>query len=105
MNEQRKHPRLECYLDVMCDGRIKATVSKDISLYGMFIKTDPSLFKKGDEFYITITLPTRPAPIDIKSRVVRITGDGIGLEFVKLNTFDLENLKDCIDFFQDILPA
>ncbi len=105
MKEQRKHPRLSCFLDVMCDRRIKGTVSKDISLYGMFIKTDPSLFKKGEEFYITINLPTRPAPIEIRSKVVRIAGDGVGVEFVNLNTFDLENLKECMNFLKDMLPT
>jgi hypothetical protein len=71
----------------------------------MFIKTNPSLFKKGEEFYITIDAPTRPVPIEIKSRVVRIANEGIGVEFIGLTTFDLENLTECVNFFQDMLPT
>jgi hypothetical protein len=105
MEEQRQYPRLSCYLDIICDGRIKGTVSKDISLYGMFIKTDPSLFKKEEEFYITINLPTRPLPIEIKSKVMRIADDGVGVKFVDMTTFDLENLKECINFFKDVIQT
>jgi hypothetical protein len=105
MQEQREYPRLSCYLDIICDGRIKGTISKDISLYGMFIKTDPSLFKKEEEFYITINLPTRPVPIEIKSKVMRIADDGVGVKFVDMSAFDLENLKECINFFKDIIQT
>lgn len=105
MQEQRQYPRLSCYLDIICDGRIKGTISKDISLHGMFLKADPSLFKKEEEFYITINIPTRPVPIEIKSKVMRIADDGVGVEFVDLTAFDLENLKECINFFKDLLPT
>lgn len=105
MKEQRKHPRYSCHLDVICNNRVKGTISKDISLHGMFIKTNPALFKKGDEFYITIDTPTRPVPIEIKSKVVRIADEGVGVEFVDLTTFDLENLTECINFIKDTLPT
>lgn len=105
MKNQREHPRYSCDLNVICGNRVKGTVSKDISLHGMFIKTNPSLFKKGDEFYMIIDVPTRPLPIEIKSRVVRIAGEGVGVKFVGLSTFDLENLTECINFFKDMLPT
>jgi hypothetical protein len=89
----------------MCDNRVKRAISKDISLHGMFIKTNPALFKKEDELYITIDAPTRPVPIEIKSKVVRIADEGVGIEFVGLTTFDLENLTECINFFKDMLPT
>ena len=71
----------------------------------MFIKTNPTLFKKGDEVYIMIDAPTRPIPIEIKSKVVRIADEGVGVEFIGLTTFDMENLTECINFIKDTLPT
>ena len=105
MQEQRAHPRYSCHLDVICDKEVTGTISKDISLRGMFIMANPALFKKGDELYITIDIPTRPVPIEIKSRVARIADEGVGIEFIGLTTFDLENLTECLNFFKDMLPT
>ena len=105
MKERRKQPRYSCHLEVICDNGVQGTISKDISLHGMFIKTNPVLFKKGDEFFITIDTPTRPVPIEIKIKVVRIADEGVGVEFVGLTTFDLENLTECINFIKDTMPT
>ncbi|MFH1075656.1 MAG: PilZ domain-containing protein [Pseudomonadota bacterium] len=104
MNDRRRNPRYECYLAVMCDQCVPGTISKDISLNGMFIQIDPVLYKQGDELTLTLNIPTRPTPFDVKCRVTRLTGDGIGVEFIHLTAFDQEILNDCLDFFKDVLP-
>lgn len=64
------------------DGSACQGVSKDISLGGMFIRTD-DLFFVGDKVVMTIPFSRSKKYIKVPAIIVRRTDNGIGVEFVK----------------------
>ena len=83
--ERRDAPRTPSRLEVEvwgCSGENEIT---DLSVTGAFIYTEaPSKFKPDDEVDLVLKFPTEDEAMLVKGRVRRITGRGVGIEFVKL---------------------
>ena len=85
-SDNRKTPRIDFRLPVMIKGYKGTKKVMDFSLTGLFIQVeDSSLFREEDIVRIIIKLPHEKRPMEIKAKVVRVAGDGIGIEFMDLS--------------------
>ena len=105
--KERKNARIDFYLPVTIKGHQGLKKIKDFSLGGLFIfieMQDTSRFKKGDEINLIMELPHEKNPIEPKARVARVTGKGIGVEFVDLSPNDAMALEYCFNVFKHTVP-
>jgi len=84
-DERRDAPRAPSRLEVEVWGCSGETEITDLSVTGAFIYTETSSqFKPDDEVDIVLKFPTEDEAMLVKGRVKRITGRGVGIEFMKL---------------------
>lgn len=103
--DKRKSPRIDFYLQVMIKGHEGLGKIRDFSLSGLFIQVQrPSWFKEGSEVEVVMKLPHENEPIRVKARVVRVTTQGIGVEFVDLPPLDAMALEYCFHVFKGTIP-
>ncbi len=57
-------------------------ISQDISAGGMFIQT-PDAFSVGQSIILSIPLANKQKKIKVPAQIVRVTPEGIGVEFLK----------------------
>jgi hypothetical protein len=78
---------------------------RDFSLRGLFIQTEnPSDFKIGDEIFLIMKLPPEKKAIEVEARVVRVSKNGIGVEFVDLSAKDAISMEHCFHIFKHTVP-
>ena len=83
--ERRDAPRAPSRLEVEVWGNSGDGEITDLSVTGAFIYTDTaSQFKPEDEVDLVLKFPTEDEAMLVKGRVKRVTGRGVGIEFVKL---------------------
>jgi hypothetical protein len=86
-DERRQHPRLPVSLPVHVTwaGGDLDIHTGDISDGGAYLQCDPArLPELGDEIEVQAIKPLgdgEPAPV-VKARIVRVTGDGVGVKFL-----------------------
>ena len=87
---RRRHPRKKVRMSInySCDGMAGEDRVRDISVGGIFIETTEE-FYVGQVITISIPFTYLDRKIKIKGRVVRVSPDGIGIEFDR-NFFDIE---------------
>ncbi len=86
-DERRDAPRAPSRLEVEVWGSSGENEITDLSVTGAFIYTDTSSqFKPDDEVDIVLKFPTEDEAMLVKGRVKRITGRGVGIEFLKLTS-------------------
>ncbi len=88
--KKRYHPRKSFRLYVtMSHGHITGKhLSRDISLGGIFVETTEKL-TPGQEVKLSIPFTNQDCHFRITGKVVRITEDGVGVEF-DIYAFDVE---------------
>ena len=83
--ERRDAPRAPSRLEVEVWGNSGDGEITDLSVTGAFIYTDTaSQFKPEDEVDLVLKFPTEDEAMLVKGRVKRVTGRGVGIEFMKL---------------------
>jgi Tfp pilus assembly protein PilZ len=103
--DNRRDPRIDFYLQVMIKGHEGLQKAKDFSMSGLFIQlVDPSIFNKGDEVHLVMKLPHENDPIRVKALVMRVTSEGIGVEFVDLQPQHAMALEYCFHVFRHTVP-
>ena len=103
--DKRRQPRIDFHLPIMIKGHKKAFKVLDFSLVGLFIETDnPAAFKPREEIDVFMKLPHRTTAIQVKARVVRSTGEGIGVEFFDLTPKNAMILESCFSIFKHTVP-
>jgi c-di-GMP-binding flagellar brake protein YcgR len=104
-SERRKTPRIDFHLPVMIKGYKGTNKVMDFSLTGLFIQVeDSSLFTEEDIVWIIMQLPHEKRPMEVKARVARVAGDGIGVEFMDLSPEQTKALENCFDVFRHTIP-
>ncbi|EIC20192.1 PilZ domain-containing protein [Thiorhodovibrio frisius] len=87
LGHQRHYDRFEqesADVAVACNGRICLGQAKNISASGIFITIDHNFFPPSDIVDLVFSLPGVDQPFKLKGRIVRLTEDGIAVEFVKV---------------------
>jgi len=98
--EKRKFTRVPFRTEIMistADGTLMSNSLKDISLGGAFVCLDQT-FCPGTRCNLQIDLigPATLLRIVIESEVMRVTNEGMGLNFVKIDIDSLVHLKHFI---------
>jgi Tfp pilus assembly protein PilZ len=103
--EQRNDPRIDFHLPVMIKGQKGLVKVLDLSLSGLFIEVrDASKFKPGDEIELVMKLPQEKSSILVKTRVARVTAQGIGVNFQDLTPKQQMSLEYCFHIFKSTVP-
>ncbi len=103
--EQRQSPRIDFRIEVRIKGYPGKRGVRDFSLHGLFIETQsPSEFKMEDEISLVMRLPPEKRAIEVKARVVRVSRNGIGVEFVGLSPKDAMSMEYCFHIFKHTVP-
>jgi c-di-GMP-binding flagellar brake protein YcgR len=105
--EKRKSPRIDLHFQLIYIGRKeeRSHEVQDLSIGGLFIKTEnPSKFREGDEIELVMREPADNTLMLLDARVMRITKNGIGVEFLDLSPEDERTLETCFDLFRHTLP-
>ena len=103
--EKRRNARIDFYLPVTIKGHQGIKKVKDFSLGGLFIEiADTSRFKQGDEIDLSMELPNEKNVVQAKARIVRVTKDGIGIEFISMSPNDAMALEYCFHVFKHTVP-
>lgn len=103
--DQRQSPRIDFRLEVMIKGQPGVKGIRDFSLHGLFIQTEnPGEFQIDDEMVLVMTLPPEKKAIEVKARVVRVSRNGIGVEFVDLPPKHALSMEHCFHIFKHTVP-
>ena len=103
--EKRGKARIDFHLPVTIKGHQGLGKIKDFSMGGVFVEIqDTSDFKQGDEIDLVMELPHEKNPIEPKARVVHVTGEGIGVEFVDLSPQHAMAIEYCFHVFKHTVP-
>jgi hypothetical protein len=78
------------------DFRGRTALAKDLSLDGMYIKTDHAV-KVGDVFRLDVSVPERSKQLFAFAEVIWVNDAGAGLRLMLMASEDKESLKDYID--------
>jgi c-di-GMP-binding flagellar brake protein YcgR len=103
--DKRKEPRIDFHLPVTIEGQQGSKKMTDLSLGGAFIHIrDTSQLKQGDEIDLVMKLPLEKNVIQVKARVMHMTTEGIGVEFVGLLPQHEMALEYCLHVFKHTVP-
>jgi|GEM_PF-2144318 len=88
--EKRQHPRKPLRLNVsVTRGDVSGTsMARDISLGGLFLETMEEM-APGQVLQLSIPFTNQDRQIKVKGKVVRMTEDGVGIEF-DIYSIDIE---------------
>ena len=104
--DKRRTPRISFHLEVIvkdCEGTTEIT---DLSLGGLFIRLeDPAHLKEGDVVPLVVQLPLEKTPLYVKVKVVRVTSEGIGVEYMNLLPHQEMIIEQCFHIFKSTMPA
>lgn len=80
--DQRRHPRKPFRMPVrLTYGKISGeSHARDMSLSGIFVETSEPIFP-GQNLQLFIPFSNQDRHIKIKGKVVRVTDDGVGVQF------------------------
>jgi hypothetical protein len=96
----RKYPRIACYLDVdfATKGKAYRSCIRDISANGIFIETAEK-FAPGQmvDMCFSIHEVNESLAFKIKGRVMRISTDGIGIQYQQMTDYRREILTTLIN--------
>lgn len=78
------------------DVRGRTALAKDLSLEGMYIKTDQTV-KVGDVFRLDVSVPERSKQLFAFAEVIWVNDAGAGLRLMLMASEDKDSLKDYIE--------
>jgi len=83
-NDLREHPRrpVAQQVDFTIGDRFYTDAMRDISVGGLFIETNLDL-AVGQEVAVSIPFSDGRPPVRVRGEVARVTGDGIGIRFLR----------------------
>jgi len=103
--DKRKTPRIEFHLEVVVKGCEGTTEIRDLSLGGLFIRLeDPGHLKEGDVVHLVMQLPFEKTPLYVRAKVVRVTSEGVGVEYMNLLPHQEMILEQCFHIFRHTMP-
>ena len=103
--EDRRNPRIDLHLEVRIKGRHRLETIENFSLNGLFVHTEnPLQFKIGDKLDLSIKFPTEKRPVEVKARVIHISQEGVGVEFIDLPPKVAMTIEYCFNVFKHTLP-
>ena len=76
--------------------RGRTALAKDLSLDGMYIKTDHTV-KVGDVFRLDVSVPEKSKQLFAFAEVIWVNDAGAGLRLMLMASEDKDSLKDYID--------
>lgn len=78
------------------DLRGRTALAKDLSLDGMYIKTDQAV-KVGDVFRLDVSVPERSKQLFAFAEVIWVNDAGAGLRLMLMASEDKDSLKDYLE--------
>lgn len=101
-NHQRRRLRVPFQVDVELhvEGHdIISVTSKDISMKGVFIETEEKI-EEGRPCSVRISLTGASGipPLDIKGKVARVTPEGVGVEFLEMDSESFKHLRNIVAY-------
>jgi Tfp pilus assembly protein PilZ len=104
-SDKRRSPRIDLHLDVTVKGKEGVQGVRNFSLCGLFLQTeDPLRFTPGDEIVLVMRLPSEDKPVELRGRVVHVSKNGIGVEFLEMPAQDAMSMESCFHIFKGTLP-
>jgi len=104
--DKRKTPRIDFHLDVVVKGCEGTTEIRDLSLGGLFIRLeDAARLSEGDVVHLVMQLPFEKTPLYVRAKVVRVTSEGIGVEYMNLLPHQEMIIEQCFHIFKSTMPA
>ena len=103
--DKRGVPRIDLYLPLTVKRRKGAKKIKDLSLTGLFIELEnASSFQEWDEVDLVIELPYEENSMEVRARIVRLIGDGMGVEFVDISPQNAHTLEYWFNVYRHTVP-
>jgi hypothetical protein len=103
--DKRKTPRIDFHLEVVVKGCEGTTEIRDLSLGGLFVRLeDAAQLREGDIVHLVMQLPLEKTPLYVRARVVRVTSEGIGVEYMNLLPHQEMILEQCFHIFKHTMP-
>ena len=103
--EKRRVPRIDLYLPLTVKRRKGARKIRDLSLTGLFIElNDTSSFQVRDEVDLVIDIPYESSAMEVRARVVRVTGDGMGVDFMNMPAQTAHILEYWFNVYRHTVP-
>lgn len=103
--EQRKNPRIDFHLDVSVKGKKGEQAVRNLTLYGVFLKTgETGHYKIGDEISVVMRLPNERNNMEVRGRVAHVSDKGIGVEFLDMLASDAIAMECCFHVFKHTTP-
>ncbi len=85
IQDRRDAPRIDLNLSVIVGGRQGQFTGSNLSSNGLFIRClDPYSFMILDTIVIKLKPPLEDESVTVKAEIMRITDEGIGVEFIDL---------------------
>ena len=101
--ERRDAPREPSRLEVEVWGSSGENEITDLSVTGAFIYTDTSSqFRPDEEVDLVLKFPTEDEAMLVKGRIKRITGRGVGIEFLNLTS---EHINIIAQYYRSLRRA
>lgn len=105
IDEQRKSPRIDFYLDVEVKGKKGQQKVRNFGLYGFFVEIDnPSQYNAGEGIRVVMRLPNEQDVLELNARVAHVSENGIGIEFEDLPPKEAMSLEYCFHIFRHTTP-
>jgi hypothetical protein len=105
IDEQRKSPRIDFYLDVDVEGKKGRKKVRNFGLYGFFVQIDnPSQYIVGENIRVVMRLPSEPETLKLNARIAHVSEKGIGVEFKDLPPKEAMSLEYCFHVFRHTTP-
>lgn len=85
LDEQRREPRRDTEICVECRSKDLAEpgLARNICIQGVFVETQEK-FDVGQEIVLTLPLADSNDEVQLNSKVVRVTSEGVGMKFVSV---------------------
>lgn len=95
--QQRRYERFEQQVDIGVgyQGRMARGRAKDLSAGGIYIVVDAD-FAPTETVDLVFSLPGAERPFKLKGRVVRLSRDGIAVEFEQVTSYFAQTLDDTL---------
>ena len=104
LKKKRDTTRVEFHTraELEIEGQVLTGTVEDLSLKGMFLKTEasPPSIKIGQEVKVTIRFSgtTSDLSIDVQGKVVRLTQEGLGIEFTDMEFDSFVYLRNVVAY-------
>jgi len=100
IQDRRDAARIDLEFPVAIGGRHGQFILSNLSSNGLFIKCiDPYSFMILDSIVIKMKPPLEKESVKVKAEIVRITDEGIGVEFIDLAPHEDEIIRGWVNLY------